>query len=426
VGVHLVHNRRGILRNRSFLDYFGMYLTSRSAFQVANVGLVWIVYAVTHSALDVAVVGVANTVSTVIVTLPVGVWIDRVNRRMLLLLSNVVSVACLAILTLLSLSSNFQIAIVVAVVVVWAAAGELYRSASYAVLPDIVHADELPNANGMTQSGFQIVSSISTVLGGGLIVVAGVALTFVFGVIGYGLAALFSGLLVYRFRGVTVESNAIAPSVHPNMRSEIKEGFRWLLTQHGLFRLSLLALVFNFLFGIPTYFLVIYVTNTLKAGPLLYGIILAVFVAGGAAGSLLAGRFPITLAYAGKVSIVSWGALGGGLLLVLGLFPFADVAVGAALGIGLGLGFGNNIWLTSAQNLVPYEMRGRYFAIDGLLSFIGGPPSIAVGGILITLIGMAPVFVLSGVLLIVGAMVFALMKSLWNLDGRGKGLATTV
>ena len=77
-----------------------MYLTSRSAFQVANVGLIWVVNAVTHSALDIAIVGIANTVSTVIVTLPAGVWVDRVNRLVLLLVSNVVSVACLALLIL--------------------------------------------------------------------------------------------------------------------------------------------------------------------------------------------------------------------------------------------------------------------------------------------------------------------------------------
>jgi Transmembrane secretion effector len=84
-----------------------MYLTSRSAFQVGSVGLIWIVYAVTHSALDVAIVGIANTVSTVLVTLPAGVWVDRVDRQMLLLISNVVSVACLALLVLFIVTGHF-------------------------------------------------------------------------------------------------------------------------------------------------------------------------------------------------------------------------------------------------------------------------------------------------------------------------------
>ena len=76
--------------------------------------------------------------------------------------------------------------------------------------------------------------------------------------------------------------------------------------------------------------------------------------------------------------------------------------------------------LTSAQNLVPEPMRGRYFAIDGLLSFIGGPLSVAAGGILITLIGVVHVFELGGVLILAFAAVSALMGSLWMLDGRLK------
>lgn len=410
-------DRRGIFGNRSFLDYFVMYLTSRSAFQVASVGLIWIVYAVTHSALDVAIVGIANTVSTVVVTLPAGVWVDRVNRLMLLLISNVVSVVCLVLLAVLTASHSFDLVVIVAIVVVWAAAGELYRSTSFAVLPDLVQANELPSANGVTQFGFQIVNSISTVLGGGLIVIAGAALTFVYGAVGYGLSALFCGFLVYRFRGTLVTSETQRDR---NMRREIVEGFRWLITQRGLLGLSLLALVFNFLFGIPTYFLVIYVTTALKAGAFLYGGILAVFAAGGAGGSLLAGRTPKAVAYVGKVNILLLGVVGGSLLVLLGLFPSTVIALGATLGIGLALGFGNTVWLTSAQNLVPTAMRGRYFAIDGLLSFVGGPPAIAVGGILIILIGITHVFELSGALMLVFALVFALMKSLWMLDGRLK------
>ncbi len=208
----------------------------------------------------------------------------------------------------------------------------------------------------MTQFGFQIVNSISTVLGGGLIVIAGVALTFVYGAVGYGLSALFCGFLVYRFRGTLVTSETQRDR---NMRREIIEGFRWLITQRGSLGLSLLALVFNFLFGIPTYFLVIYVTTALKAGAFLYGGILALFAAGGAGGSLLAGRTPRAVAYVGKVNIVSLGLVGGSLLVLLGLFPSTVIALGATLGIGLALGFGNTVWLTSAQNLVPTAMKGR-------------------------------------------------------------------
>lgn len=67
------NSRGGMFRNRSFLAYFGMNLISRSSYQVANVAIIWFVFVVTKSALDVAIVGIADTVATVLATLPAGV-----------------------------------------------------------------------------------------------------------------------------------------------------------------------------------------------------------------------------------------------------------------------------------------------------------------------------------------------------------------
>ena len=408
--------RLGIFGNRNFLDYFLTYLTSRSAFQVANVGLVWAIYAVTKSALDVALVGVANTVATLITTLPAGVWIDRFDRVKLFLLSNLVSTLCLILLSFVGTGPGFSLYAIVIVIAVWAVAGEIFRSTSLAVIPDFVTSEELPNANGVAQSGYQVVSSISTVLGGALIVAAGVLSTYLFGVAGYGLATIFSATLLVRTRGARRHLSAEArPS--QGMIREVREGFRWLQAQRGLLWLSIIALVYNFFYGIPTYFLVVYVSNVLRVVAFYYGALIAVFVAGGAVGALLAGRFPGTLKHSGKIFVISWGFLGGSLLLLVGFVPTLPVALVGLLGVGFGIGFGVNVWLTTAQNIVPTAMRGRYFAIDGLLSFVGGPPSIAVGGILVVSIGITKSFILSGAAIVAFSVAFVFVRSLWTLDG---------
>ena len=411
--------RLGIFGNRRFVDYFLSYISSRTAFQVANVGLVWAVYAVTKSAIDLAAVGVANTVVTLIVTLPAGVWIDRFDRVKLYFLSNAVSTACLVALAYFGTGPGFSLLGIVAVIVPWAAVGELYRSTSYAVVPELVPAESLSNANGIAQSGLQVATAASAVLGGALIVAAGVLSTYVFGVAGYAFATVFSAALLRRSK----KPEAKAPAPRRGMAKEIGEGFRWLLTQRGLLWLSILALVFNFLFGIPTYFIVIYVRETLHASAFYYAAIFAAFLTGMAGGSLLAGRLPRTLAYAGKANILAWGFAGGAFLALMGAVPVLPVALLAAGGMGAGIGFGVNVWLTTAQNIVPAEMRGRYFAIDGLLSFIGGPPSIAVGGVLIALMGITHVLLLSGGLVLGFSAAFVFVASLRNLDGRAKAPA---
>jgi MFS family permease len=195
------------------------------------------------------------------------------------------------------------------------------------------------------------------------------------------------------------------------------EGFRWLAAQRGLLLLSLSATAFNFLFSLTFSFLVIYVMVGTHGTALLYGFVLASYAVGYGAGALLAGRFPL-LRHAGKVWVLGYGLASGLLLVILALAPNPVVAIAANLGLGLFIGVSGTIWLTAAQHLVPSEMRGRYFAIDGVLSFIGGAPAIAAGGVLIAAFGILPVFEIAGVLMVLFAVLFAGFRSLWNLDGR--------
>ena len=402
-----------------------MNLISRSSYQVANVAIIWFVLVVTKSALDVAIVGIADTVATVLATLPAGVWVDRYNRRMLLFSSNTLRAVCLLLLTVLTAAYGLQIIAVIAIVFVWSMATELYRSTDYSILPELVKVNEVPDANGVTRAGYQLVGSASSAIGGALVALVGVVFAFAYGTAGYAIAATFSAFLFYQFRRSTTHQRSDSNETKKQrmMGREIKEGFSWLVKQRGLFQLSLSAVAFNFLFGMPSYFLVVYVKDALNANALIFGIVLASFVIGDALGSVLVGRTN-AIAHAGKVWIIAYGGVAGLLLLLLGFFPSTIFAVVATFATGFGVGFGGNVWLTSAQNLVPPNMRGRYFAIDGLLSFIGGPPAIAIGGILITILGILPVYELSGALLLVFVLVFALMRSLWILDGRSAQAST--
>ncbi len=367
-----------------------------------------------QSAFYVTIVGVAETLAAVVTTLPAGVLVDRHDRRKLLVLANSVRAASFGLLAVVTALYGFQLLAVVAVAVVWNSAGELNRSTSYSVLPDLVSADAIADANGVTMAGFNLVGSASNALGGAMMAVAGAALAFGYGFVGYSAALVFS-LLILRYAAKqkrTVDRER-------KMGTEIKEGFSWLVTQRGLLQLSVSALVFNFLFGMANAFLVLYVVFALGGGAILFGVVLAAFVVGNATGSLLVGKTG-AIRHAGKVWVLCYGGGVGMLTLLMGAFPATPVAMAAIVAVGFAISFSGNVWLSSAQGLVPTAMRGRYFAVDGLLSFIGGPPSIATGGILIATFGVARMYEVVGVLMVISAAVFALMKNLWALDGRVK------
>ena len=414
----LDRNTLGILRNKNFKKYFVMTLASRSATSVTMLVIVWYVFAVTQSAIDVAIVGVTETLGAVILSLPAGVWVDRFNRLRLLILSNSIRAFSVTALIFYTLIYGFNLIVIIILLFAWTGAGELYRSGSYSVLPELVGKEDLSAANGLERSGRGIFTAVSIAIGGTLILVVGASIALSWGALGFFIALFYSMLLLSSNRG-TIKRLSSKQEKEKSGYLELRDAITWLISQRGLFLLTISALLFNFFFTISYYFIVVYVKTGLSAGPLIYGAILAFYSIGYAIGSPLVARSKWALSYAGKVWILVYGGSIGTSLLIMGIIPNSILAILLFFIVGLGIGFAGNVWITSAQNIVPEEMRGRYFAFDGLLSFIGGPPAVAAGGVLVLVFGVITVFKLSGLIILIFVLCFSLFKSLWKLDGTG-------
>jgi MFS family permease len=407
-----------ILRNRNFKKYFVMTLTSRSATSVVMLVIIWYVFAITHSAIDLAIVGVTETLGAVILSLPAGVWVDRFNRLRLLVLSNAIRVFSVTALIFYTLIYGFNLIVIIILLFAWTGAGELFRSGSYSVLPELVEKEDISAANGIERTGRALFTALSNAIGGILILVVGVSIALSWGAFGFFIALFSSMVLLSSNRG-TIKRLSSKREKEKSGYLEIRDAITWLISQRGLFWLTISALPFNFLFTISYYFLVVYVKTGLSAGPLVYGAILASYSIGYAIGSPLVAHSKWALTYAGKVWILVYGGSIGISLLIMGMTPDSFLAILLFFIVGLGIGFAGNVWITSAQNIVPEEMRGRYFAFDGLLSFIGGPPAVAAGGVLVLVFGVITVFKLSGLIILLFVLCFSLFRSLWKLDGTG-------
>ncbi len=407
-----------ILRNRNFKKYFVMTLTSRSATSVVMLVIIWYVFAITHSAIDLAIVGVTETLGVVILSLPAGVWVDRFNRLRLLVLSNAIRAFSVTALIFYTLIYGFNLIVIIILLFAWTGAGELFRSGSYSVLPELVEKEDISAANGIERTGRALFTALSNAIGGILILVVGVSIALSWGAFGFFIALFSSMVLLSSNRG-TIKRLSSKREKEKSGYLEIRDAITWLISQRGLFWLTISALPFNFLFTISYYFLVVYVKTGLSAGPLVYGAILASYSIGYAIGSPLVAHSKWALTYAGKVWILVYGGSIGISLLIMGMTPDSFLAILLFFIVGLGIGFAGNVWITSAQNIVPEEMRGRYFAFDGLLSFIGGPPAVAAGGVLVLVFGVITVFKLSGLIILLFVLCFSLFRSLWKLDGTG-------
>jgi len=410
--------RSTLFRQRSFLGYLGQSAGSRTATTVVGLCLVWFVYAATGSAVAVGILAVAQSLAALLATLPAGSIVDRFDRRSLLGIAHAIRGLAVAGLAVLAYLGGFQLGYLVALAVALSASTELYRSSTHAVLPDLVPADRLTDANGIDRASTSVVGALSSAGAGALILALGVAAGFSFAAGAYVAAMALAILAIPRGSPGAPAAEKSRGLGLSRMVRDLREAGRWLWGSTGLLQLSLSATAFNFLITAAFAFLVVYFVGGAHSGPLVFGGALAGLALGDVVGALAVGRTP-ALRSAGKVWVLGYGLSGGLMILGLGLLPNPAFVVADLVLLGAVFGFAGNVWLTSAQNLVPRAMRGRYFAIDGWLSFVSGPPAIAVGALLIARLGVLPAFTLIGALLAVAGAGFYALPRLRELDGRG-------
>jgi len=182
--------------------------------------------------------------------------------------------------------------------------------------------------------------------------------------------------------------------------------------------ITLTAMGANFFLSIWGGFTVIYVADQLHQGAAGFGIMVAANTAGFAIGALLPGRLHTDRA-PGLWLIATWGLVG---FFIVGLAFTASLPLAVVLTLvgGALLSIGNTTWLTGVQRVVPDEYLGRYFATDEAGSFAMIPAGVAVGGVLVLLIGISRSFVFAGVGAALINLVLLLSPSVrrWGREGR--------
>ncbi len=401
--------------------YYGLLGHSSSftsAFSIAQVCITVFVFNLTQSAVAVGIVAIVETLAVLLVSLPVGTLVDKFNKGSLLSISGAMGFFVMLGFVLISTSFQFNLFLVLGLAAVWGASREIMRTAGLSTLPDLVNPKSLSGANGIFRALNSSLGSISNALAGGIIVVFGIAIGFGFGAAGYLASSLLALIFIMPFlKRKQITSSGEETEKH-SMLENLTEGFKWLVARKGFFLMTISATFFNFFMDMTYIFFVVYVEVGLDANPLVYGFMLAALAVGDVVGSLIPGRIDL-LKFTGKINVVFFGGVIGVSILLMGLFPTVPIAIAFSFTWGISIGLGVNLWLTSAHNIVPPEMRGRYFALDGVLSSIS-PVAIAVGALVISYVGILDDFVISGILMLVFTLVFALMKSLWQLDGRLK------
>jgi predicted MFS family arabinose efflux permease len=349
----------------------------------------WMVWEVTHDALYLGYLGLAQGVPLVAFQLWGGVLADRVNRLRLLLSTQVLTTTVLTVAFALSVWGVVH----VTHLLVLAALSNTFRAfdepSRMSLVPQMVARERLPNAIALGSIPWQAGRMIGPSITGVLIAAFG-------GTVGFALAAGSSALALVLYGRLRVDSDAPAPSGQHVLR-QLYDGLHFVARDFVFAALICLAL-FNAVFGLSYVTLLpIFSDVYFQTGSSGYGLLNAAHGIGALTGTLIVASIGARLSRRGLVILV------GALFMGLGLVIFSRAAgLAVALPVLACVGFSNTFYLTQVstqlQQTVPDRLRGRVMSLyslcwnllplGGLLggvlaSWVDARFAVAVGGALV-------------------------------------------
>ena len=389
------------LSNPNFrIFWIGAFLSNVGTWMQA-VAQGWLVLTLTNSPFWLGLDAFVATAPGLVFTLLGGVFADLIDRRRLLLFTQVAAgIAAFGLATLVA-TNVVNRWMVLGFSFVTGCCMALASPSFLAMTYDLVGREDLANAIAMNSTQFQL----SRVVGPSL---AGVAF-HVFGLAGCFFANAVSFVAVIaaltRVRAQAYAPAAAAHSVRDRraLWRDLIEGFRYVRNRPRVSALLLLSSV-NSLFGAPYFTMVpIYARDIFGLGETGLALMMGTAGAGAFAGALL-------VAYLGDFRRKGWFVLGGAILFGICITNFALTKIlGFSLLFLFGLGFALVVSVaitnTLLQKLVTDQMRGRVMSMF-ILSFMGTMPignivagalsnrfgpqkTLAAGGIIVTFFATA-------------------------------------
>jgi len=347
-------------RSRDFsLLWFGSFV-SQAGSQMHIVAVSWQVYELTKDPLTLGGIGVARIVPLVLLALGSGVLADALDRRKLMLFSQVAMMLCSAALALISSLGIVTIWWIYAVTALSSAASTLGMPARQAIVPSLVPREHLSSALSLNIISWQAATIMGPTLGGFVIAGLGVASVYWIDVISF--IAVIVALLLMRVGAIIGERRPVS------LKAAV-EGFAFVRSNTMIWSTMLLDFLATF-FSSATVLLPLFATDILKVGPQGVGLLYAAPSIGAVlASGILSVRG--TLRRQGPILLIAV-TLYGVCTVVFGLSASFWLSLLMLIGVGASDTVSMVVRQTIRQLTTPDEMRGRMTAV-GMLFFAGGP-----------------------------------------------------
>lgn len=393
-----------LLNHSGFRRFWLARVCSTVATQMQAVAVGWQMYDLTHSALDLGLVGLAQFLPAAALVLFAGHVADRYDRRIVLRICLMIEAAAVAVLALGTLRGWISREMIFATVFVLGCARAFEMPSLASMLPIVVPQSLFPRAVAGSASANQIATITGPAIGGLIYAQNPVA--------AYAISAgllLFASFMVARIR-----TQQTAASRQPFSMAAVLAGFAF-IRRHPIVLGAISLDMFAVLLGGATALLPVFARDVLGTDAQGLGLLRACPALGALSMSIVLARWPLrrrvgrimyacvaiygvaTIAF----SLSTWLPLSMAFLVILGAADLVSVV----------------IRMTLVQLETPDEMRGRVSAVNSL--FIGTSNQLGEfrAGVMAAWLGAVPAVLIGGVgTLIVVALWTRAFPDLFNVE----------
>lgn len=312
----------------------------------------------------VAATSLAATLPWLLLSLPAGVYIDRWDRKRVMVTTNTTRALLFGVITALVATGNMSIWLLLVLLFLIGCAEVFFDMTAQAFLPSIVEPDDLPRANGWLAAAEVVCNTfVGLPVGAWMFVIAaGVP----FGVNGasFALAAFLVSTITVRAPSTPVPAPARAGAT--SFVSDLREGMAWLWNHRNLRTLAVLLGVTNgaLMFGASVF--VKFAFRYLGVGARGYGVLLALNSLGAIAGGLLGERIARRLGV--SASIITAYVVFAFSDAVQATFPNVVVVASMAICVSMAGTVWNVVTVSYRQRIIPADLFGR---VNSAYRFIG-------------------------------------------------------
>jgi MFS family permease len=377
--------RSGLWRHGDFLKLWSAETISQFGTQVSQLALPFIAITILDaSAFAVAALGTVEFLPFLLFTLPAGVWVDRLRRRMILIVADYARAALLFSVPVayafdaLTLAQLFVVGFFVGTFTV-------FFDVSYqSYLPSLVQRDQIIEGNSKLEVSRNVSQITGPGVAGGLIGL----ITAPYAVLVDAISFVASGTFLNAIRKQEQRPVA-AEGQKPHMRAELWEGLQYVV-RHPLLRPQALCTgTSNFFSNVMFSIFLVYAVRTLDLSAGEVGLILTLGGPGGLVGALLSQR--ITRRFGVGPTTVAMTLLFGGAGFLVPLapqsFPHPFLIVSGLI-FGFSVVVYNITQVSLRQAITPERIQGRMNSVMRFLVWGTIPLGSLTGGALASTIGL--------------------------------------